>query len=186
MMKMLFEQKGFTLVEILAAIMVFAFGMLALYRLQAATLVSGSFSNEISQAAALGQDRMEVLMSRPYDRAVIDPLLLDGDGDGTGQDTNEDGQDDIAANGTEFGLDDEGAAAEGCITIDARTNVVTNNCSAALRAGIDYRISHNIAVDQHYVGTRTIRVVVRWSGIQDKGSAATHSVSLTSVKAIGR
>ena len=60
------NQRGFTLLEVVAAIVAFAFGSLALYRLQAATIMGNSFSNELTRGNALAQDRMERLMALPY------------------------------------------------------------------------------------------------------------------------
>jgi len=180
-MKMITRQKGFTLLEVLAAIMVFAFGMLALYRLQAASVVSNAHSDEITQSLVLGQSRMEFLMSRPYTRLLIDPLLMDLDGDGTDQDLNGDAADD---DGGDYGLDDVGAASDWCMTVDTTKNLSVANCTAALRPAIDYRISHNIAVDKQYSQTRTIRVIVTWVGIEGKAMGITHSTTLNDDKSI--
>ncbi|MEN6440045.1 MAG: prepilin-type N-terminal cleavage/methylation domain-containing protein [Syntrophobacter sp.] len=178
-MNPLCNEKGFTLVEILAAIVVFAFGMLALFKLQAATVVSNTNAHELTQAAAFAQNRLERIMTWPYD----DPgsggsYLRDTNGNGTGQDANSDGIDD---NGGNFGLDDTGAAADDCITWDASTSAETGNCTDALTPGTQYRISHNIAVDQPLANTKTISVVVTW--LDGKGKS--HTYTLQSSKAVG-
>jgi Tfp pilus assembly protein PilV len=76
------NQRGFTLLEVVGAILVFAFGILAVTRLQIGSVRSNTFSNDLSAATNLAQDKMEELMSWPY--ASTDPLkeLVDKNGDG--------------------------------------------------------------------------------------------------------
>jgi prepilin-type N-terminal cleavage/methylation domain-containing protein len=146
--------KGFTLLEVLAAIMVFALGVLALYRLQAATVTSNAFSYEVTQASILAQGRMEELMGVTYDN------LNDVDGDGEG------------------GLDDTGqpdpgnpaGAADSCMTVTVKADptthvlgyVVANDCTAALRPVVDYRIANNIALNDLLGNVTTIQVIATW------------------------
>lgn len=175
------SEKGFTLVEILAAIVVFAFGMLALFKLQVATVTSNTKAHGLTQAAAFAQNRLETLMTWSYD----DPgsgsttWLRDTNGNGTNQDTGvPDGIDDDGGN---FGLDDTGTDADGCITWDTKTNAETGNCTDALTPGTQYRISHNIAVDQQLANTKTVSVIVTWLD----GKGGSHSYTLQSTKAVG-
>jgi type IV pilus assembly protein PilV len=149
------HSEGFTLLELLAGIVVFSFGILALYRLQIVSLDGNSYSNDLTQAVVLAQDRVERLMTLPYS----DPLLSDTDNDGTGQDTSpSDGVDD---NGGSFGLDDATAAT-------ADQNVQNGR----------YSIFWNIAVDQPLTRSKTIRVIVTWL---DKRNIP-HRTILNSVK----
>jgi type IV pilus assembly protein PilV len=149
------RSEGFTMLELLAGIVVFSFGILALYRLQIASLDGNSFSNDLTQAVVLAQDRIEQLMTLPYNNAQ----LADTDNDGTGQDTSpSDGVDD---NGGNFGLDDETAAT-------ADQNVQSGR----------YSIYWNIAVDQPLTRSKTIRVIVTW---RDKRNIL-HRTVLNSVK----
>jgi len=46
------EERGYTLPEVLAALLFFAFGILALYRLQAAVIKSGAHAGQLTQATA--------------------------------------------------------------------------------------------------------------------------------------
>lgn len=153
------RSEGFTLVELLAGIVVFSFGILALYRLQIASLDGNSFSNDLTQAVVLAQDRMERLMSLPY----TDALLADTDNDGTGQDTSSppDGVDDSGGN---FGLDDTVAG----------TTVLADQSVQSTR----YTIYWNVAVDQPLTRSKTVRVIVTWS---DKRNIL-HRTVLNSVK----
>lgn len=151
------DQKGFTLVEVFAAIAVFAFGILALYRLQASAVNGNSYANDFTQATVLCENKMEQLMALNS----ADPALADVDGDGTGQDLNSDGIDDDGGN---FGLDDTvgggTAAADGVATSGK------------------FNIYWNIAVDQPIANTRTIRVIVTWLDPKN----AMHRTFLTSTK----
>jgi len=166
------NEKGFTLVEILAAIVVFSFGMLALFRLQAATVVSNTTANEFTVAATIAQNRMETLMDTAYDS------LTDRTGDGTNQDADGDG---IADDGNNFGLDNTGdAASDECRTVNVKANTDTGGCAAALIPGITYQVSQNIAVDQPLANSKTISVVVTWK--DSKGT--THKYNLISTKAV--
>ncbi len=195
------NERGFTLVEILVAVVVFAFGMLALCRLQAASVVSNATSQELTQANVLAQGRMETIMSWLYDNPGNGlPWLDDVTGDGTGKDLDEDADDDSNNKGIVpfifksadygFGINNTTAdltgitppsavTADGCITINAKTNAVSD-CSAALNRSVDFRIFHNIVVGQPIPTTKTFRVIVVWLD----GKGAPHSTSLTSTKAV--
>ena len=61
------NQKGFSLIEILIAITVFAIGILAVGKMQIAAIKGNSFANDITKATTLAQDRMEELISLSYD-----------------------------------------------------------------------------------------------------------------------
>jgi len=162
------DQVGFTLIEVLAAIVVFAFGGLALYRLQASIIASNSFSSRLTQATVLAQERMESLMSLPYDH----PLLNDTNDDGggvTNRDTDADGVDDRGPD-FNFGLNN---------TVDAIDRVVADGSATNATYGITYNIYWNIAVDQPMANIKTIRVIVTWRDNKD----FLHRTFLTSMKA---
>ena len=69
------NQKGFSLIEILIAITVFAIGILAVGKMQIAAIKGNSFANDLTKATTLAQDRMEKLIGLSY----IDPLNDDTD-----------------------------------------------------------------------------------------------------------
>jgi prepilin-type N-terminal cleavage/methylation domain-containing protein len=154
--------QGFTLLELLASTVVFSFAMLALYRLQAGSLQGNSFANEVTRATILAQDKMEILMGRPY----LDPLLNDTNNDGTDQDDDADGVDDA---GKDFGLNNTVISISGTPTVN----------SDGIATSDKYTIYHNIAVDQPLPHNKTIRVIVTWQGNRN----ITHRAVLTSIKA---
>ena len=61
------NQKGFSLIEILIAITVFAIGILAVGKMQIAAIKGNSFANDLTKATTLAQDRMEELIGLSYD-----------------------------------------------------------------------------------------------------------------------
>ena len=134
------KQEGYTLVEILIAITVLAFGLLAVATMQVTAIKTNAIASGISQGLTLGQARVEELMNLPYGHDD----LKDWDGDGTGKDIDDDGEDD---DGKNFGLDD---------TVDD---------SDRYTSGTDgkYKVSWNIAVDEPVASSKTIRVIVTWT-----------------------
>ena len=123
------NQNGFTLIEVLIGITVFAIGILALTIMQIGAVKGNSSAGSLTEASTVGQDKMEELMSLNY----LDPLLDDTDGDGTA------------------GLNDAAIA-----TAD-RTDTYTGTTN------IQYNIFWNIAVDNPFTNTKTLRVLVNWN-----------------------
>ena len=72
------NQRGFSLIEILIAITVFAIGILAVGKMQIAAIKGNSFANDLTEATTLAQDRMEKLIGLFY----TDPLNNDTNGNG--------------------------------------------------------------------------------------------------------
>jgi type IV pilus modification protein PilV len=60
------NQRGFSLIEILIAITVFAIGILAVGKMQITAIKGNSFANDLTEATTLAQDRMEKLIGLPY------------------------------------------------------------------------------------------------------------------------
>ncbi len=131
------KQEGYTLVEILIAIAILAFGLLAVATMQVTAIKTNAIASGISQGLTLGQAKVEELMNLSYGHDDLKDL----DGDGTGQDLDDDGVDDDDDN---FGLDDttgaDGSAANG-----------------------RYTTYWNIAVDEPVISSKTIRVIVTWT-----------------------
>lgn len=134
------NQTGFTLVEILIAIAILAFGLLAVATMQVRAIKTNAIASGISQGLTLGQARVEELMNLSYDHSD----LLDTDGDGTGKDLDDDG---VADDGDNFGLDHTAGEA------DSNTPETDDG----------YTIYWNVAVDEPVISSKTIRVIVTWT-----------------------
>jgi len=65
------KEKGFTLIEVLFAIVILAFGLLAVASMQSGAIQGNSVAYRVTEAATLAQDRMEGLLALQY----TDPLL---------------------------------------------------------------------------------------------------------------
>lgn len=73
------NEKGFTLLEIIVAISILTFGILAVASMQVSSMRGNSFAGSVTEATALAGDRLERLIALSYD----DPLLNDDNGDGS-------------------------------------------------------------------------------------------------------
>jgi len=154
------DEQGFTLIEILIAITVFAIGILAVGKMQITAIQGNSRANHLTEAATIAQSKMEELISLNYN----DPLLDDGDLDGTNQDADDDGIDD---GGNDFGLNDNTVGnADGTDQYQAVGN-------------LKYNIFWNIAPDEPTTDTKIIRVIVTWRS----HGGLTRNVSFDAVKA---
>ena len=72
------NEKGFSLIEILIAVTVFAIGILAVGKMQITAIKGNFFANDLTNAITLAQDRIEKLIGLSY----IDPLLDDTNDNG--------------------------------------------------------------------------------------------------------
>jgi len=156
------KQTGFTLIEILIAITIFAIGMLAVALMQSSAIKGNYSSSSMTEAVTLAQDRLELLMARECTDVLIDPDLIDTNGNGTNQDPDDNGIDDGGGN---FGLDDTGANADGLAAGQGHSG--------------KFDVSWNIATDEPQNSSRIIKVIVDW---QEKGVA--RSVTVDSIKSI--
>lgn len=68
----LFREKGFTLVEVLIGLIILAIGILAIAGMQITSIRGTSFSNNLSQASVLAQNRLEFLKGLPLNDNRLD------------------------------------------------------------------------------------------------------------------
>jgi type IV pilus assembly protein PilV len=80
------REAGFTLLEIIVAISILTFGILAVASMQTAAIRGNQLGYRLTEGSTLAQDRLEFLLTKPYN----DPLLnigtdkADPDPGGTG------------------------------------------------------------------------------------------------------
>lgn len=161
------SENGFTLIEVFAAMVVFALGLLALSKLQVVSIASNSFANQMSQSATLAEDVMEQLMAMAYTAAELQDTNQNGtnqDNDGNGIDDDDEG---LSADGVaEFGLNDD--------TTSTADHVLANQ-----GPNQHYTIYWNIAVDEPNTRNKRIRVIVTYRDQKNR----LHRVALSSIKA---
>jgi len=144
------KDNGYTLVEVLVALGILGFGLMAVATMQVTAIKTNSKASEMSQGLTLAQAKVEELMNLPFS------ALNDTDGDGTNQDPNNDGADDDGGN---FGLDATADPADECTNNPASDGFWPNpwDCTAK------YRLFWNVAVGEPATGSKTIRVIVTWT-----------------------
>lgn len=124
------DSSGFTLIEVMLALVIFAVGLLAVAYMQISAIRGNDTAFEFSKALTLAQSKIDKLTALPYD----DTMLDDADGDGTNQDSDDDGLDDNTT-----------ATADGSETIDSK-----------------YSLFWNVAVDEPVNNAKKIRIIVQW------------------------
>jgi len=73
----IYRSNGFTLVEVVVALVVFTIGLLAITAMQIVSTKGGYFSNNVTQATIFAQDKLENLKDLSYS----DPQLASGQHD---------------------------------------------------------------------------------------------------------
>jgi len=79
---MVFEKKGFSLIEVLICTVFLAIGLLAIASLQVTSVRGNFFSNNLMQATYVAQDRLEFLKNLPYDSSRLTERDYKPDPDG--------------------------------------------------------------------------------------------------------
>ena len=65
------KQEGFTLLEVMIAVLIMSIGLLGLTGLQIVATKTNSFSNQMTVGITLGQDKLEELRNLAYDDAQL-------------------------------------------------------------------------------------------------------------------
>ena len=73
------NKKGFSLIEVLIGLVVLAFGLLSIGAMQIVSIKGGYFSNNITRATVLAQNRLEQLKRLDFNNNNIDPALSSGE-----------------------------------------------------------------------------------------------------------
>jgi type IV pilus modification protein PilV len=71
--KHLENQDGFTIVEVLMALVIFSIGIMAIAGMQLSSIRGNSSARIHTEAGVQAQDQIESLMALPYDHANLDP-----------------------------------------------------------------------------------------------------------------
>jgi len=84
------NNKGFTLIELMVAMVVLAFGILGFMFLQTRSIEGRVFSREMNRAITIAQQHMEILMGTDFDDSLLDmgnhpTATEDSDGNNDGQ-----------------------------------------------------------------------------------------------------
>ena len=64
------NNQGLTIIEVLFALSIFAIGILAVSSLTIASINSNSSSRRVTEATTLAEDRLERLMTQPYEDII--------------------------------------------------------------------------------------------------------------------
>jgi len=158
------DNGGFTLIEVIMAILILTVGILSLYSMQYSSISTNAKANNLTSATTWANDRIELLLSAPYDCSPFQAGCHDLDdlnGDGTNQDSDNDGVDDVGGDDA-FGLNND-------------TQMTADHFSVSPDG--QYTILWNVAVDTPVPNTKTIRVIVNRL---EKG--ITKSVPMTYIK----
>lgn len=142
---------GFTLLEVLIAVVVLSIGVTAVYTMQMASITGNAAANRLTASTNTAAIIVEEIVNMPYDAANYD-LDIDTDGDGaidTDGDTFSDG---AGSNNNQAGLDD--ITDPGAGTTSDYTRTITAN-------GGNFTLDINVARDYPDNGMDTIRVIVR-------------------------
>ena len=66
------NQEGFMLIEVLIAVAIFAIGILAVWNMQISALKSNAWSNDLSEATTVAEEKMEELIGMDKSEASLD------------------------------------------------------------------------------------------------------------------
>ncbi len=135
------DNRGFSLIEVLMALVVFSIGILAVASMQLSSITGNDRANTGSIATALASGKMDELLTMAYDRPTTLPAAVNYP------------LDDIDGNGA-AGLLDEDAAAD---HVETPLGLIGN-----------YQVFWNVADDLPAPEMKRINVIVRWTAADSR------------------
>ena len=132
------NQSGFTLIEVLVAMVILTIGILSLYSMQISAIRGNSLANHLTTAATWNADRLEQFAAL----AITDAVFTDTDGDGVA------------------GIDDSGCCAGGA---DPAGNAVAG-CTAFADGCVqqnDYFLYWNANGNAAVPNSTSVHVIIR-------------------------
>ena len=143
------KDEGYTLVEVLIALGILGFGLLAVATMQVTAIRTNARARGLSQGVTLAQATVEKLINLPYNHALLNDTNDDG-GSTTVQDSDQNGVDD----------DDEGSPVDGIANFGLNQ---TGGSADQSQTNGRYNIFWNVAVNQPRPKSKTVRVIVTWT-----------------------
>lgn len=132
-------ESGFTLVEVLISLMIFAVGILAVINMQLFSTAYNVKSRGMTEGIVVAQNKIEELSALPYTDADLTDRTTGANVGGVG----------------DLGLDDFPS-----------NDLAVNNADHTDAADPKYTVYWNVQDDAPFNDTKLIRVIVRW---QEKG-----------------
>ena len=86
-----FNQAGFTLLEVLIAVVIFTIGILSVNAMQISSINGNSAANIVSESTTWGSDRVESMLAMAYNDVALTDADADGDAGLNDVDANADG-----------------------------------------------------------------------------------------------
>ncbi|MBU1419951.1 MAG: prepilin-type N-terminal cleavage/methylation domain-containing protein [Proteobacteria bacterium] len=142
---------GFTLLEVMIAVVVLSIGVIAVYAMQMTSITGNAAANQLTASTNTAAIIVEEIVNMPYNSANYD-FDIDTDGDGiidTDLATFTDG---LGSNNNQAGLNDITDPGAGT-TSDYTTAITTN--------GGNFTLDINVARNYPDNGMDTIRVIIR-------------------------
>ena len=146
---------GFTLIEVMVALVIFVIAIIGCYRLQIFSSLLNSTANSVASASAWAAYITEDLFTRQYSESYTDPVLVNGKGDSNG-----------AVN-----INDTGSTSDGVRYVAANGTLKTTAAASDL-----YTIYWNIVDDSPVRSVKQIRVIVVKKGGLKSGRLYTQDV----------
>ncbi|MBN1906742.1 MAG: prepilin-type N-terminal cleavage/methylation domain-containing protein [Deltaproteobacteria bacterium] len=142
--RILYEQKGFTILEVLIAISILTVGLLAVASMQVSAIRGNHLSSNVTCALALAEDKMEYLLGIDYNDASLQDIIP---GNNANLDTTTTGSVDYE----ELNIDETGSPG-------GRYRRITNIAN------------HNPATNDPIINNKAITVIVTWNQNKQKVS----------------